>query len=129
MSTGTHPERRRHRRLGLALPIRFSGRTLAGTGFHGQGLTADISSGGVCFESDLAEPPQPHTDVAVYITIPRHADSPRTAVFLSGNARVLRCGRLDPATRRHTGARWLVAARFDTHPDISLPIVEDFSPG
>jgi len=129
LSTGTQPEQRRHRRLDLALPIRFSGRTATGAGYHGQGLTADISSGGVRFETDLAEPPPTSADVAIHITIPRHGDSAKSAVFLSGNARVLRCAPVDATTRRHTGARWLVAARFDAHPDISLPIVEDFAPG
>ena len=122
---GEH-DRRRHRRLELALPIRFSSRTPAGASAHGQGFTVDISSGGVCFETDMAEPPQPQTGVAVYVTIPRHADSPKSAVFLSGNARVLRCTRLDLESRHHTGARWSVAARFEAHPDISLPIVEGF---
>jgi hypothetical protein len=93
---------------------------------QGQGFTVDISSGGVRFETDVAAPPPPQTDVALYITIPRQADSPKSAVFLSGSATVLRCERLDADSRHHTGARWAVAARFETHPDISLPIVEGF---
>ena len=96
---------------------------------HGQGFTVDISSGGVRFETDLAEPPRPHSEVAIYVTVPRHADNAKSAVFISGNATVLRSERLDPETRHHMAARWAVAARFETHPDISLPIVEDFPPG
>ena len=129
MSTNHHPDRRRHRRLELALPVRFSSRAPGGRGRHGQGFTTDISSGGLRFETEQAEPPQPHSDVAVYITIPRHAESRKSAVFISGNATVLRCTPLEPATRHHTGAKWAVAARFEAHPDISLPIVEDFTPG
>ena len=96
---------------------------------HGQGVTVDISSGGVCFETDLADPPGAQSDVAIYITVPRHADNAKGAVFISGNATVVRCERVDATTRRHTASRWAVAARFETHPDISLPIVEEFPPG
>jgi hypothetical protein len=126
VSESTPRERRRHRRLDLAFPIRFSSRTPAGTSVQGQGFTVDISSGGVRFETDLAEPPEPDTDLAVYVTIPRHGENAKSSVFLSGSATVLRCERLDAASRRHTSARWAVAARFQAHPDISLPIVEDF---
>lgn len=126
MNASEPHERRRHRRLELAFPIRFSTRAPGGRSIQGQGFTVDISSGGVRFETDMGEPPPPQTDVAVYITIPRHDDSPKSAVFLSGSATVLRCERLGPESRRHTGSRWAVAARFETHPDISLPIVEEF---
>jgi hypothetical protein len=47
-------------------------------------------------------------------------------VFLSGSATVLRCEPVDAESRRHTASRWAVAARFETHPDISLPVVEGF---
>jgi hypothetical protein len=120
------PERRRHRRLELAFPVRFSTRSRSGAKAQGQGLTVDISSGGVRFETDAAEAPQPQTDLAVYITIPRREDDAKSSVFLSGTATVVRCEPADPETRRHTGARWCVAARFEGHPDISLPFVEDF---
>ena len=129
MNTRPTHERRRHRRLELAFPIRFSSRTPGGASAHGQGFTVDISSGGVRFETDLAEPPRPQTAVAVYITVPRHGDNAKSAVFISGSATVLRCARLDPEHRHHTGARWSLAARFESHPDISLPIVEGFGPG
>jgi hypothetical protein len=123
LGTGSPYERRRHRRLPLALPIRFSSRSGAGTSLHGQGLTTDISSGGVRFETGLAQPPAPQTEIAVYITVPRHAENRESSVFLSGRATVVRCESVDPATRHHTGARWSLAARFDAQPDISLPIL------
>ncbi len=129
MNAPAPQERRRHRRLELAVPIRFSSRAPTGASTHGRGFTVDISSGGVCFETDMAAPPPPQTDLAVYITIPRRDDSPKSAVFLSGSATVVRCRRLDAESRHHTGARWSVAARFETHPDISLPIVEGFPGG
>ncbi len=119
-------DRRRHRRLELAFPIRFSSRRSSGASSQGQGYTVDISSGGVRFETDVAEPPVPQTDVAVYITIPRRAERAKSSVFLSGSATVLRCERVDPESRHHTGARWCIAARFEAHPDISLPIAEEF---
>jgi hypothetical protein len=89
----------------------------------------DISSGGVRFETNLAQPLPPQSEIAVYITIPRHADNRESSVFLSGRAFVVRCESVDPATRHHTGARWCLAARFDAHPDISLPIPENFGLG
>ena len=129
MRSGGELERRRYRRLSLAFPVRFSGRTAAGGSLQGQGLTVDISSGGLRFETDLAEGVPPRTELALYITIPRHPESGETSVFLSGRATVVRCEPIDPSSRRHTGARWSLAARFDKHPDISLPIIEDFNLG
>ena len=129
MGTDEQGERRKHRRLNLAFPIRFSSRTPAGTSLHGQGMTLDISSGGVRFETDLAQPPSPQSRVTVYINIPRHTETPESSVFLSGRATILRCMPVDAATRHHTGAHWSVAARFDAHPDISLPIPENFGLG
>jgi hypothetical protein len=122
-------ERRRHRRLTLAFPIRYSGRAPAGSSFQGQGLTVDISSGGVRFETDSPEAVAPHTEVVLYITIPRHPESGESPVFLSGKATVVRCDAIDATSRRHTGAHWRLAARFHKHPDISLPIMEDFNLG
>ena len=135
MGTASEHERRRHRRLELAFPVRFSGGAGAGGGpprsggLEGQGLTIDISSGGVRFETDLAEPPAPDSEVALQIAVPRHAEGSDGAVFLSGRATVVRCERLDRASRHHTGARWALAARFRQQPEISIPVMEDLSQG
>jgi len=109
--------------------VRFSGRTASGASVQGQGLTVDISSGGLRLETDLAEKVVPRTELALYITIPRHPESGESSVFLSGRATVVRCEPLDAHSRHHTGARWALAARFHKHPDISLPILEDFKLG
>jgi len=122
-------ERRRHRRLDLAFPVRFTSRTPSGVGLQGHGLTVDISSGGVRFETDAAEPVPPQAEIAVHITIPRHRESGESAVFVAGRARVVRCQPVELASRHHTGARWCLAACFLAHPEISLPILEDFPLG
>jgi hypothetical protein len=122
-------ERRRHRRLPAAFPVRFTGRTPAGTAVLGRGLTLDVSSGGLRFETDAAEPPVPQTEVALHILVPRSPESGETRVFVSARATVVRCEPVDAASRRHTGARWSLAARFSDPPGISLPVPEDFVPG
>ncbi|MFP4058748.1 MAG: PilZ domain-containing protein [Candidatus Brocadiia bacterium] len=129
MSTGQPQERRRHRRLELAFPIRFSAAGPPGRGIQGRGLTRDVSAGGLRFETDLAHPPPRHSEITVHITIPAQVEKPDSPVFLSGRATVLRCRPLVPGSRRHTGARWSVAARFETHPDISLPTLDEFPLG
>ena len=129
MSTAEPSERRKHRRLSLAFPIRFSTRSAGGANLHGQGMTLDISPGGLSFETDLPQLPPARSEISIYITVPRHTDIPESAVFLSGRATILRCSALDAHSRHHTGARWAVAVRFDAHPDISLPISESFGLG
>jgi len=109
--------------------VRVSSRSGAGTALQAQGLTRDISPGGVRFETDLPQALAPGSEIAVHITIPPHGDSRESSVFISGRATVLRCRPIDAASRRHTGARWSLAARFEAHPDISLPVMEDFTPG
>jgi hypothetical protein len=122
-------ERRRHRRLALAFPVRFSGRSARGSTVHAQGLTVDISPGGVRFEAQISEPVAAQTEIALHIAIHRHGESSDSPMFLSGRATVLRCEPVGAGSRQHTGARWALAARFHKHPDVGLPVIEDFSPG
>ena len=122
-------DRRRYRRLSLAFPVRFSGRTLQGSPVHGHGLTVDISTGGLRFETDVPGSVPPQTEIALQITIPRQFESGENSVFLSGSATVVRCEPVDARSRRHTGAHWSLAARFHRHPEVSLPIMEDFTLG
>jgi PilZ domain len=46
----------RARRLDLRLPLEVSGRDRSGRAFIEQGLTRNISGGGICFESSLHPP-------------------------------------------------------------------------
>ncbi len=126
VSIAEHSERRKHRRLQLAFPIRFSARSAGGANLHGQGMTLDISSGGLYFETDLAHLPPARSEISVSLTVPRPTDLGESAVFLSGRATILRTCALDSRSRHHTGARWAVAVRFEAHPDISLPSSESF---
>jgi len=111
--------------LRLALPVRFTA-TAVGGALQGQGLTVDISPGGVRFETDLERAPGPDSEVRLQVAIPREGAT--EPVFISAGATVLRCEPLTPASRHHTGARWSVAARFHKQPEISLPLAEEFPP-
>jgi hypothetical protein len=126
MSAAEQSDRRKHRRLPLAFPLRFSTRSGGGASLHGQGMTLDISSGGVCFETDLVQLPPARSEISVYIAVPRQSDTPESALFISVRATIVRTIALDATSRHLTGARWAVAARFEMHPDISLPIPEGF---
>ena len=125
MASSPDAERRRDRRLELAFPIRFTGRTPAGSPIEGQGLTVDISTSGVRFETTSAPALDPRSDLTFQIAIPQASDSP---VFLSGGATVVRCDRLEAGARHLTGAHWGLAVRFHQRPDVSLPVLEDFRP-
>jgi len=105
--------------------VRFT--TAGGAGaLQGQGLTVDISPGGVRFETDLERALEPESELRLQVAIPREREVGKEPVFISAGATVLRCEPLGPATRHHTGARWAVAARFHKQPEISLPLAEEF---
>jgi len=112
--------------LNLALPVRFSAAGAGAGTLQGQGLTVDISPGGVRFETDREQGPRPHSEVRLQVAIPREGAA--QPVFISAGATVLRCEPLTPASRHHTGARWSVAARFHRQPEISLPLADEFPP-
>lgn len=121
-------ERRRHRRLALALPVRFAAQAPGVGTVQSQGLTVDISPGGMRFETELEQAPRPESELRVQVAIPREREGGMEPVFISAGATVLRCEPLGPTTRHHTGARWSVAARFHKQPEISLPLAEEFPP-
>jgi len=112
--------------LNLALPVRFTAPAAGAGVLQGQGLTVDISPGGIRFETDLEDGPRPESEVRLQVAISREGAA--EPVFISGGATVLRCEPLTPESRHHTGARWSVAARFHKQPEISLPLAEEFPP-
>ena len=122
-------ERRKSRRLSLAVPVHFSSRSPAGTTFDGQGVTVDISPSGVRFETDLPHAPAPPTEIAVSITIPCQYTRRNDPVHISGRATVLRNEPVDTSSRHHTGACSSLAVRFHRRFEITLPILEDFAFG
>ncbi len=95
---------------------------------QGQGLTVDISPGGIRFETDLERAVEPESELRLQVAISREREGGKEPVFISAGATVLRCEPLGPTTRHHTGARWSVAAYFHKQPEISLPLAEEFPP-
>jgi hypothetical protein len=105
----------------MALPICFLTQSAAGVSLPSEGMTRDVSPGGLRFDVDLPQPPPLHSEIAACIFVPPHARAPESSVFLSGRATILRCTPIGPRLGHRTGTRWSVAARFDTHPVICLP--------
>ena len=117
-------DRRRTQRLALELPVRYCARAPNGARRQGQGITVDVSTGGLRFETAADDAPEPPCRIAVHVTIPGRGEGARGSVCVSGQAIVLRRVALDAATGHHTGARAAIAVRFDEHPAISLPVLE-----
>ena len=75
----------------MALPVCFLTRSAAGASLPSEGMTLDVSPGGLRFDVDLHQPPPLHSEIAACTFVPPHPRVPESSVFLSGRATILRC--------------------------------------
>ncbi|NQT86485.1 PilZ domain-containing protein [bacterium] len=115
-------EERKHRRLALAVPVLFTVKSKTGTGLTRSGVTRDVSPGGIFFRADAAQDLQTTQEITIKLVIPRQGDLTEPTVSLSGQARVLRAERLDPA-KEGEGGHWGIAAQFVSRPSVDLSTV------
>lgn len=93
----------RERRLGLELPIEVRGRDSAGAAFAESGVTVNVSSGAVCFETGRRHEVGAPLDVEIALPEPLRRHFEGRASYRS-RAVVYR---VEPA-----GSGWRVVARF-----------------
>ena len=117
-------ERRRHRRLGLSVPVLFTVQSKTGTGITRTGVTKDVSPGGLYFRTDSAQDIGSQQELTVKLVIPRGSEpAEATTVSLSGEARVVRTERLAPTPGSDRTERWGVAAQFTGRPSVDLSTI------
>lgn len=129
MATTMRPagDKRKHRRLELAVPVLFAIKSKSGTGITRTGVTRDVSPGGVFFRTETALDIEPHQELTIKLLIPRQADPAEATVSLSGEARVVRTERLARAhgTLGETDERWGIAAQFTQRPSVDLSTINN----
>lgn len=129
MSAPTRPsvERRRYRRLELAVPMVFTMKTRSGASVSRAGVTRNVSPGGVYFRTTAAQDLQPHQEVTINLIVPCRGRPSEATVSLSGEARILRAERLAPSPDLPPadGQWWGVAAQFTCRPRVDISSVDD----
>lgn len=120
-------ERRKHRRLDLAVPVLFTIKSKTGTGITRTGVTRDVSPGGVFFRTEAAQDVDPNQELTIKLLIPRQSDPAEATVSLSGEACVIRAERLaqSPGTLDGVSERWGIAARFTSRPSVDLSTINN----
>lgn len=124
-------DRRRYRRLELAVPLVFTLKTKAGTTVSRSGFTCNVSPGGVYFRTLVARDLHPQQEVTINLLVPRRGSQSQPTVSLSGEARVLRAERLPaaPGAASDGGEWWGVAAQFTCRPRVDLAGVDELFGG
>ncbi|MFP4058369.1 MAG: PilZ domain-containing protein [Candidatus Brocadiia bacterium] len=116
-------EKRRHRRLQLAVPVLFTVKSRTGTGVTRSGVTRDVSPGGVFFRTETAQDISAQQELTIKLLIPREGDPSESAVSLSGEARVVRTEQLEEAVEADGSERWGIAAQFTRRPSVDLSTI------
>ena len=124
-------EKRRYRRLELAVPVLFTVKSKTGTGVTRSGLTRNVSPGGVYFRAASAADIQPDQELSIKLLIPRRGDPSEATVSLSGEARVVRAERLPcpPDALGDVTERWCIAAQFTRRPSVDLSTINSLFGG
>jgi hypothetical protein len=123
------PDRRRDKRLGLMLPVRFA--TKPGETFSPhEGVTQNVSSGGVYFEAPVRHM-KPNDTLWVRIGVPAHQGDDRQNLTLCGAGVVRRVEKLSRDTARNAwddehldGGVYGIAIQFAQRPTIQLKSFE-----
>ncbi len=129
MSAATRPpsDRRRYRRLELAVPMVFTMKTKSGASVSRAGITCDVSPGGIYFRTTAAQDLQPQQELTINLVVPHHGSPSEATVSLAGEARVVRAERLPPSPDlpHANGQWWGVAALFTCRPRVDISSVDD----
>ena len=122
-----YTERRRDRRLDLSLPIEFTVSAEAVSPLPRTGLTRNVSSGGVYFETTVRQSVLADAPIKVRIAIPRTDDESTSSLSLQGEARVVRVDHLRTDTTDGAESRevWGVAVVFCERPNVRLFSLND----
>ena len=120
-------EKRKHRRLGLSVPVLFTIKSKTGTGITRSGVTRDVSPGGVFFRADIAQDVKAQQELTIKLLIPRQGDPAEPTVSLSGEAMVVRTERLvgSRGIGNEGAERWGVAAQFTSRPSVDLSTISN----
>jgi hypothetical protein len=123
-------DRRRDKRLQLALPVKFSAKPEDHVSLH-SGVTHNVSSGGVYFEAGMGQF-EPENPLWVRIGVPAHQGQDDLNLTLVSAGTVRRVERLDdermlgtwPETQKKKGV-YGIALQFDQRPTIQLHSFEE----
>ena len=124
------PNRRRDKRLDLTLPVRFS-REPEDTFSPFEGVTHNVSSGGVYFEAAVGQMTAADT-VWVRIAVPASPGEDKQNLTLAGSGMICRVERLPeddvtgswPEMQRQQGI-YGIAVQFDQRPTVQLQSFEE----
>ena len=111
-------ERRKDRRLSLNLPVEFTLAQAHGAAVIRPGLTHNVSSGGVYFETNMAKALAADSTISIKLAIPQRDENSSSMLSLLGNAVVRRVDALadDPGEAVRCG----IAAQFSKKPNVQV---------